>query len=78
MSPELRLGDLILNRPVVVLETNSLRQVARLMSVEDTGRFPVVSDSAPKKIVGVISRSDILAVHRQQHDEDQLVSSGIQ
>jgi CBS domain-containing protein len=75
MDAGLRLGDLILSQPVVVFDTNPLRDVAKLMAVEDIGRFPVVSRSEPRKLVGIISRSDILATHRRQHDEDQLLPS---
>lgn len=79
LNPEvdagLRLGDLILNPPVMVFDTNPLRDVARLMAVEDIGRFPVVSENQPRRLVGIISRSDILGTHRRQHEEDQIVSS---
>ena len=75
MDPGLRLGDLILTRPVVVLDTNPLRDAARLMAVEDMGRFPVVSEDQPKRVIGIIARSDILSTHRHQHEEDQLLSS---
>jgi CBS domain-containing protein len=76
-DPDLRIGDLILNRPVVVFDTNPLRDVAKLMAVEEIGRFPVVSEGQPKRLVGIISRSDILGTHRRQHEEDQLHSSRI-
>jgi H+/Cl- antiporter ClcA/CBS domain-containing protein len=71
----LRLGDLILSRPVVVFETNPLRDVAKLMAVEDIGRFPVVSEAQPQRLVGIISRSDILSSRRQEHEEDRLAPS---
>jgi CBS domain-containing protein len=74
VDPALRIGDLILTKPIVVFDTNPLRDVAKLMAVEDIGRFPVVAQDQPRRLVGVISRSDILATHRRQHEEDQLVS----
>jgi H+/Cl- antiporter ClcA len=75
VDASLRLGDLILSPPVVVFDTNPLRDVAKLMAVEDIGRFPVVSQDQPRRLVGIISRSDILGTHRRQHEEDQLVPS---
>jgi H+/Cl- antiporter ClcA/CBS domain-containing protein len=71
----LRLGDLILSMPVVVFETNPLRDVAKLMAVEDIGRFPVVSEAQPQRLVGIISRSDILSSRRREHEEDRLAPS---
>jgi H+/Cl- antiporter ClcA len=77
LDPGLHIGDLILSQPVVVFDTNPLRDVARLMAVEEIGRFPVVSQGQPKRLVGIISRSDILTTHRRQHEEDQLHPSRV-
>jgi CBS domain-containing protein len=70
---DLRIGELIVGPPIVVFETNSLRDVANLMAVEKIGRFPVVSQSGSPALVGIISRSDVFAAHRRQHGDDQLV-----
>jgi CBS domain-containing protein len=75
IDPHLRLGDMVLSQPVVVFDTNPLRDVARLMAVEAIGTFPVVAQGQPRQLVGIISRSDILGAHRRQHDEDRLVPS---
>jgi CIC family chloride channel protein len=71
----IRLGDLILSQPVVVFDRHSLRDVANLMAVEAIGRFPVVLQDQPRRLVGIISRSDLLAAHRRQREEDQLAPS---
>jgi len=68
----LRLGDLIVSEPVVVFDRHSLRDVANLMAVEAIGRFPVVLQGQPRRLVGIISRSDLLAAHRRQREEEQL------
>ena len=49
--------------PVVVFEDNSLRDAADQMVAEGVGRLPVVEREAPHRLVGIISRSDLLAAH---------------
>lgn len=76
-NPSLRIGDLRSGRPVAVLDSKPLRDVAKLMAVEHVDRFSVVAQDQPKRLVGIISHSDILSSHRRQHEEDQLVSSRV-
>jgi H+/Cl- antiporter ClcA/CBS domain-containing protein len=60
----------LIRRPVVaVYEDNTLREAADLMVVHHVGRLPVVKRDAPLSIVGIVSRSDLLAAHgeRLQH-----------
>jgi CIC family chloride channel protein len=60
----------LIKRPVVVIFTDqTLRQVADLMVLEDIGRLPVVRRDAPRKLIGILSRSDVLAAHRRRLDE---------
>ena len=66
-----RLGELKLSAPVVVFDSSSLRDAAKLMAVERLGHFPVVAHDWPKRLVGMLASSDILGAHRQQHAEDQ-------
>jgi H+/Cl- antiporter ClcA/CBS domain-containing protein len=56
--------DVIRRPPVVVYEDSTLRDAADHMVVEEVGRLPVVSRDAVLKVVGIISRSDLLAAHR--------------
>ncbi len=74
LDPGQRVGDLVLNRPVVAFETNSLRDVAKMMTVEDVGILPVVSQDQPRRLIGIISKSDILASHTR-HEEDQFAGA---
>jgi CBS domain-containing protein len=60
--------DLLTRRPAVVFEENTLREAADHMVREGVGRLPVVSREAPLKVVGIISRSDLLAAHRHRLD----------
>ena len=56
-------GAIIRRPPVVVYEDNSLRDAADQMVVEHVGRLPVVRRGAPRALVGIVSRSDLLAAH---------------
>lgn len=62
-SPEQRIRSLIRRAPVVVFERSTLRDAADLMVVEQVGRLPVVSHTRQKALVGIITRSDLLAAH---------------
>ena len=55
--------SLIKRPPVVVYEDSTLRDAADQMVVERVGRLPVVSREDPRRIVGIISRSDLLEAH---------------
>jgi len=49
--------------PVVVFEDSTLRDAADHMVVNEVGRLPVVSRDETLKVVGIISRSDLLTAH---------------
>jgi len=54
----------ILRRPpVVVYEDSSLRDAADQMVIAKVGRLPVVRRASPREVVGIVSRSDLLAAH---------------
>ena len=61
---EKRLRDLLTRPPSAVLEDSSLREAADHMVREDVGRLPVVPRAHPSRVVGIITRGDILAAHR--------------
>ena len=63
------LDSLIHRPPVAVFEENTLREAADLMVVHHVGRLPVVTRDEPRRVVGIVSRSDLLAAHgeRLQH-----------
>ncbi len=56
-------ATLITRPPVVVYADQSLRDAADHMVLEDVGRLPVVTRAAPRRVVGIITRSDLLAAH---------------
>jgi CIC family chloride channel protein len=57
------LERLVKRAPVVVFDDNSLRDAADLMVIERVGRLPVVTRDNPQRVVGILSRSDLLAAH---------------
>ena len=60
----LRIRDLIGRPPAVAYEVSSLREAADHMVEHGIGRLPVVSRSAPRKVVGMLTRSDLLSAHK--------------
>jgi len=57
------LSTLIRRAPVVVFTDNTLRDAADQMVRAGVGRLPVVERHAPRKVVGMLSRSDLLSAH---------------
>jgi len=62
----MRVGELIVRAPSVVYLDNSLREAADHMVRENIGRLPVVSRENPRKVVGFITRSDLLRAHEKR------------
>jgi H+/Cl- antiporter ClcA/CBS domain-containing protein len=60
--------ELLTRQPAVVFEENTLREAADHMVRERVGRLPVVTREAPRQVVGIISRSDLLAAHQDRLD----------
>jgi CIC family chloride channel protein len=62
------LSSLVTRAPVVVFADNSLRDAADQMVRAAVGRLPVVERGAPRRVVGMISRSDLLSAHAGRLD----------
>jgi H+/Cl- antiporter ClcA len=56
--------------PRVVYDDCTLRDAADHMVNHDIGRLPVVQRSAPGKVIGMITRSDLLSAHRVRLRDD--------
>ncbi len=62
----------LLNRPPVVVYADcTLREAADHMVNHDVGRLPVMDRREPGRMVGFITRSDVLRAHRRRLDETQ-------
>jgi CIC family chloride channel protein len=68
--PDTPLRALIRRPPSVVFPNMSLRDAADHMVRENVGRLPVVERDNPDKLVGFITRSDLLKVHAKRLDEE--------
>ena len=62
-DPATRVGDLVTRPPSVVFPDSSLRDAADHMVREDVGRLPVVDRADPTRVIGIITRSDLLRAH---------------
>ena len=72
-----RLAELVTRPPVVVFDDDSLRDAADAMTRGGVGRLPVVKRGAPRRVVGILTRSDLLAAQVRRLDEDQRGRPGI-
>ena len=62
-------GELLKRPPAVAFDDSSLREAADLMVVEGIGRLPVVSRAAPTRVIGILTRSDLLSAHTRRLHE---------
>jgi chloride channel protein, CIC family len=62
-DPAAPLRSLVTRTPVVVYDDSSLREAADQMVRESVGRLPVVTRAAPHTVIGILTRSDLLAAH---------------
>lgn len=65
-----RIRDLITLPPKFVYDDTSVRQAADHMVNHDIGRLPVVNRIGPARVVGMVTRSDILSCYRHRIDEN--------
>ena len=62
------IGSLVKRGAVVVFDDNTLREAADHMVRAGVGRLPVVSRDAPRAVIGIVSRSDLLSAHEDRLD----------
>src|SRR5436305_4529894 len=72
-----RLRELIRRPLAVAFEDSSLREAADHMVQEEVGRLPVVARSAPRKPIGMLTRSDLLAAHRRRLEETHVAEQSL-
>lgn len=64
-----RLGDLISRPPVAVSERNTLREAADHMAEQNVGRLIVLDGQSGKRVVGMLTRSDLISAHSRRLKE---------
>jgi CBS domain-containing protein len=63
---DVRVRSVVKRSAVVIYADNTLREAADHMVREGVGRLAVVTRAEPTQIVGVITRSDLLAGHTRR------------
>ena len=74
VSAQARLDSLLRGAAAVVHPEHSLREAADLMLESGQGRLPVVPAGTAGPVVGIISRSDLLAAHGKRLREQRPVA----
>jgi CBS domain-containing protein len=69
MAGEVKLMELIRRPPSIVYADNTLRDAADHMVNHDIGRLPVI-DRATRKVIAMVTRSDLLGAHRRRIREE--------
>lgn len=59
-----QVGDICVRNPVTLFPDQSLHEAMLLMASNDIGRVPVVSREDPKRVVGLVGRSDVIRAYR--------------
>ena len=71
-------ASLIKRPPVVAYADSSLREAADHMLDAGVGRLPIVSRDNPHKVIGILTRSDLLRAHarrlREQRDTERHIN----
>jgi H+/Cl- antiporter ClcA/predicted transcriptional regulator len=69
-----RMFELVGRPPVVAFEDWSLRDAADAMVKENIGRLPVVARAHPDRVLGMLTRSDLIGAHgRRLQENDDVV-----
>jgi CBS domain-containing protein len=76
VMPDRTVSTVIKQSPKVVYSDTSLRDAADHMVVHHVGRLPVVDRKEPRKVFGIITRSDLLAAHAPRIDEARIRVTG--
>src|SRR5690242_1089898 len=64
-----RIGDMLKRGPIVVFEDHTLRDATDLMVAENVGRLIVVQRDNPTRMVGILTRSDVMAANSRRIHE---------
>jgi CBS domain-containing protein len=66
LADETQVRALVKRAPLVVREDHTLREAADHMVEREVGRLVVVSRQTPHRMVGIITRGDLLAAHARR------------
>jgi H+/Cl- antiporter ClcA/predicted transcriptional regulator len=71
-APSSSVRSVLRRAAVVVYDDSSLRDAADQMARQNVGRLPVVARDQPDKVIGIITRSDVIAAHSRRLDAERL------
>ncbi len=71
LSGARELREILFRPPKFVYDDCTARQAASHMVNHNIGRLPVVLRSQPTRLVGIVTRSDILSAYRRQIEENE-------
>jgi H+/Cl- antiporter ClcA len=63
------LSKLVTRPAATIFEDSSVRQAADIMVGQNVGRLPVVTRNQPAKVVGMVTRRDLLGAHKRRLDD---------
>jgi CBS domain-containing protein len=63
--------DLMKAEPILAYPEETCREAAERMATKGVGRLPVVAASNPKKVIGILTRSDLLKPRLAQFEEER-------
>jgi len=70
-EPKKTLADLMGRKLVVAFPDESLRQATNRMLAANVGRLPIVARAEPDRLVGILTRSDVLKAHLWVLEEEE-------
>ncbi|TCK39228.1 H+/Cl- antiporter ClcA [Paraburkholderia sp. BL8N3] len=70
-DPSVTLGDALASPPLFALPGEPCRLVATRLAVNELERLPVVADRESMRLVGIVSRSDLVKPSRAHFDEEE-------
>jgi CBS domain-containing protein len=71
-------GEILKRPPVVIHPDNTLREAADHMVHEKVGRLPVIPRKGPPKVIGIITRSDLLEAHQTRLEAADIAERSIE
>ncbi|MDP9035883.1 MAG: chloride channel protein [Myxococcota bacterium] len=66
------LRDVVKRSAAIVFDDSSLRDAADHMARENVGRLPVVARARPDRVIGIVTRSDVIAAHSRRLEGERL------
>src|SRR5690606_1334852 len=78
VSPDKKAADIITKSLAVVYPDNTLREAVDLMAEHDVSLLPVIDRKNKMKVVGVISRTDILKQRRKNLEKRHLYKKSLE